>query len=150
MMQRQTISFTLTAILGALSISLNAEPLAKVPESGLKLWYREAARNWGSALALGNGRLGAMVFGGVELERIGLNEDTLWSGGPYEPSTEVSSATREEILKLMFAGTYGDAQNLSNKLQGTPNSQASYQTIGEIRSLSRGTKNPRITAASWI
>jgi len=124
---------TLTAIVGALSVSLGAAPAGKETARELKLWYREPARNWGAALALGNGRLGAMVFGGTELERIGLNEDTLWSGGPYEPSTEVSAATREEIRNLMFAGKYRDAQNMANKLQGTPNSQASYQTVGEIQ-----------------
>ncbi|MBC7775060.1 MAG: glycoside hydrolase N-terminal domain-containing protein, partial [Phycisphaerae bacterium] len=50
-------------------------------ESDLTLWYRQPAGRWIDALALGNGRLGAMVFGGTSAERIGLNEDTLWSGG---------------------------------------------------------------------
>ena len=99
----------------------------------LLLWYRQPATQWGGALPLGNGRLGAMVFGGTGLERIGLNEDTLWSGGPYESSTEVSQQTRDQIKALMFAGKFREAQGLDNKLQGTPDSQASYQTIGEIQ-----------------
>jgi alpha-L-fucosidase 2 len=99
----------------------------------LLLWYRQPATQWGAALPLGNGRLGAMVFGGTARERIGLNEDTLWSGGPYEPSTEVSRQTRDQIKALMFAGKFREAQGLDNKLQGSPNSQASYQTIGEIQ-----------------
>ncbi|MEO8616833.1 MAG: glycoside hydrolase family 95 protein, partial [Luteolibacter sp.] len=102
-------------------------------EMPLILWYQKPASGWGNALALGNGRLGAMVFGGTEQERIGLNEDTLWSGGPYEPSTEASKETRDEIRLLLFDGKYGAAQNLSNKLQGTPNTQNSYQTVGEIQ-----------------
>ncbi|BCU79450.1 glycoside hydrolase family 95 protein [Luteolibacter sp. LG18] len=101
-------------------------------ETPLVLWYDKPAGNWTGALALGNGRLGAMVFGGTARERIGLNEDTLWSGAPYEPSFEVSAEIRQEIQRLMFAGDYKGAQNLAEKLQGTPNSQSSYQTVGEL------------------
>ncbi len=108
----------------------------------LLLWYRQPATQWGAALPLGNGRLGAMVFGGTARERIGLNEDTLWSGGPYEPSTEVSQQTRDQIKALMFAGKFREAQGLDNRLQGTPNSQASYQTIGEIQLTFPGHENP--------
>ena len=53
---------------------------------GLRLWYRQPANEWTEALPLGNGRLGAMVFGGVARERLQLNEDTLYAGGPYDPS----------------------------------------------------------------
>ena len=53
--------------------------------SDLKLWYDEPAREWVEALPIGNGRLGAMVFGGVAREHLQLNESTLWSGGPYSP-----------------------------------------------------------------
>ena len=52
----------------------------------LKLWYEKPAAEWVEALPVGNGRLGAMVFGGTENERIQLNEGTLWAGGPYDPS----------------------------------------------------------------
>src|SRR5690242_3048193 len=51
-------------------------------QSDLKLWYNQPARNWNEALPIGNGRLGAMIFGGVKDELIQLNEATLWSGGP--------------------------------------------------------------------
>lgn len=56
------------------------------PAGPLCLWYRQPAVTWTEALALGNGRLGGMVFGGVNRERIQINEDTLWSGGPYDRS----------------------------------------------------------------
>src|SRR5215831_11909300 len=59
---------------------------ASAPEEPLSLWYRRPAGQWVEALAVGNGRLGAMVFGGVERERLQLNEDTLWAGGPYDPN----------------------------------------------------------------
>jgi alpha-L-fucosidase 2 len=117
----------------ALTLLAAVSSPAALPAQSLILWYRQPANGWGNALPLGNGRLGAMVFGGTSQERIGLNEDTLWSGGPYEPSTEVSQATRDQIKNLMFAGKFRDAQNLSGKLQATPDSQASYQTIGEIQ-----------------
>ncbi len=50
-----------------------------------KLWYRQPAAAWTEALPVGNGRLGAMVFGGTQSEIIRLNEDTVWTGGPYDP-----------------------------------------------------------------
>jgi alpha-L-fucosidase 2 len=50
----------------------------------LMLWYRQPAQQWVEALPIGNGRLGAMVFGGVRAERLQLNDDTLWSGGPRD------------------------------------------------------------------
>ena len=55
---------------------------ARPPEEPLSLWYRRPAKEWVEALAIGNGRLGGMVFGRVDVERIQLNEDTLWGRGP--------------------------------------------------------------------
>lgn len=56
------------------------------PGDGLRLWYKQAAEQWTEALPIGNGRLGGMIFGGVARERLQLNEDTLYAGGPYDPS----------------------------------------------------------------
>ncbi|MEO8613655.1 MAG: glycoside hydrolase family 95 protein [Luteolibacter sp.] len=105
---------------------------ASAPAEPLSLWYRRPAGGFTDALALGNGRLGAMVYGKVQEERIVLNEDTLWSGGPYNPATDVPPETLAEIRRLLFEGKNREAQNLSNKLQGTPNSQSAYQTLGEL------------------
>ena len=58
--------------------------MRKTKWSDHKLSYRQPAANWNEALPVGNGRLGGMVFGGVETERVQFNEDTLWSGGPGE------------------------------------------------------------------
>ena len=70
---------------GTVSADKYAAP-AMPPAGPLMLWYRQPAdRQWTEALPIGNGRLGAMVFGGVERERLQLNEDTLWAGGPYDP-----------------------------------------------------------------
>jgi len=57
-----------------------------------RLWYRQSAREWTQALPVGNGRLGAMVFGGTTHERLQLNEDTLWNGGPYDPVNPMAKA----------------------------------------------------------
>ncbi|HLA54107.1 MAG TPA: glycoside hydrolase N-terminal domain-containing protein, partial [Flavitalea sp.] len=60
--------------------------LSVTGQAPLKLWYKQPAKEWVEALPLGNGRIGAMVFGGVENELIQLNESTLWSGGPVSAS----------------------------------------------------------------
>src|SRR5580692_3568217 len=74
----------------------------------LVLWYRQPAAftNWTAALPIGNGRLGAMIFGGTAHERIQLNEDTLWAGGPYDPSNPEALASLPEARKLIFDGKY--------------------------------------------
>ena len=68
------------------------------------IWHREPAEQWEDALPVGNGRLGAMVYGGVEEERIQLNEDTYWSGGPYNSVVEGGYKYLPEIQKLLFDG----------------------------------------------
>ena len=60
-------------------------------QNDLRLWYKQPAAVWTEALPLGNGRLGAMVFGGVEEELIQLNEATLWSGGPVKTNINPAS-----------------------------------------------------------
>ena len=76
------------------------------------LWYSEPAIEWEEALPVGNGRLGAMVFGGVEEERIQLNEETYWSGGPYSTVVEGGYEYLPEIQKLLFDGEPIEAHKL--------------------------------------
>ena len=78
----------------------------------LKLWYDKPAAQWVEALPVGNGRLGAMVFGGVEHERLQLNEGTLWAGGPYDPSNPEALKALPEARRLIFEGKYGEAHGL--------------------------------------
>src|SRR5262245_31632667 len=73
---------------------------AAAPDGPLTLRYRQPAKQWVEALAIGNGRLGAMIFGGVDKERIQLNENTLWAGGPYDPSNPEALAALPEARKL--------------------------------------------------
>ncbi|MBO9202120.1 MULTISPECIES: glycoside hydrolase family 95 protein [Niastella] len=103
------------------------------PSSDLLLWYRKPAEKWLEALPVGNGKLGGMVFGGAAQERISVSEDTLWTGGPYQPGVDVSPETLDNIKKLSFQGKFAEAQELVKQLQGKPHRQAAYQTVGEVQ-----------------
>ena len=70
------------------------------------LWYRRSAANWNEALPIGNGRIGAMVFGGVHHERLALNEDTLWSGLPGFYDQPDALKAWEKARKLKRATPY--------------------------------------------
>ena len=115
----------------AAEVVLTGQALA--PSSPLMLWYRRPAREWLEALPLGNGRLGAMVFGGVETERLQLNEDTVWAGGPHSYDNPEGLAALPEIRRLIFAEKWGEAQELiDSKFMGRPAGQMPYQTVGDL------------------
>lgn len=99
-------------------------------DNDLTLWYSQPARAWVEALPLGNGRLGAMVFGGIEQERLQLNEDTLWSGGPKEWDNPRAREVLPEVRRLIAAGDYAAADELCHEMQGTYNQ--SYQPLGDL------------------
>jgi alpha-L-fucosidase 2 len=99
----------------------------------LTLFYTNAAASWTEALPIGNGRLGAMVFGGVEREHLQLNESTLWAGGPYHPDNPKALAALPEIRRLVFAGRYDDAaQLISSNMMAVPLREMPYQTLGDL------------------
>jgi alpha-L-fucosidase 2 len=99
----------------------------------LTLWYERPAAQWVEALPVGNGRLGAMVYGGIEQERLQLNEDTLWAGGPYDPANPEAQSALPEIRRLLAAGEHQAAQDLVQaKFMARPIRQMSYQTVGEL------------------
>ena len=97
----------------------------------LKLWYEQAANEWVEALPLGNGRLGAMVFGGVEKERIQLNEDTLWSGQPYDTNNYQAKKYLNKVRGLIFEGKYKEAQDIIEQNMLGPDNQA-YKPLGNL------------------
>lgn len=96
----------------------------------LTLRYIRPARAWVEALPIGNGRLGAMVFGGVATERLQLNEDTLWSGEPCEWNNPGARTALDEARRLLFAGRYAEAGEICKRMQGPFNQ--SYQPLGDL------------------
>ncbi|MEP6984453.1 MAG: glycoside hydrolase family 95 protein, partial [Chloroflexota bacterium] len=101
-----------------------------VTKSPLILWYRQPAYKGVEALPIGNGRLGAMVFGGVQRERIQLNEDTLWSGGPKDWNNPQAKAVLPEVRRAIAVGDYAKADELCRQMQGPYNQ--SYQPLGDL------------------
>jgi Glycosyl hydrolase family 65, N-terminal domain len=106
---------------------------ASAPAEPLSLWYRQPAAKWTDALAVGNGCLGAMVFGGINRERLQLNEDTLWVGGPYDPVNPQAREALPEVRKLVFDGKYREAARMiSACVMSKPLGQMPYQTAGDL------------------
>jgi alpha-L-fucosidase 2 len=121
---RKTV-FTLTGLLGLLFASAQEQKT-------IRLWYDKPATQWTQALPLGNGKLGAMVFGGVTEELIQLNESTLYSGGPVKTGINPGAADfLPQIRKaLLDKEDYTKADNLSRKMQGL--FTESYLPMGDI------------------
>jgi len=106
---------------------------AAAPDKAMTLWYRAPAEKWVEAIPIGNGRLAAMVFGGTENERLQLNEDTLYSGGPYDPSNPEALETLPKVRQLIFDGKYRDADALiGEKMMARPLRQMPYQPVGDV------------------
>ena len=108
----------------------------------LKLWYDQPAKQWVEALPVGNGRLGAMVFGDPANEVIQLNENTLWAGGPNRNDNPDAKEALPEVRKLIFDGKYKEAQDLVNKSIITKKSHGMpYQTVGNLKLTFPGHEN---------
>ena len=99
----------------------------------LKLWYTQPATEWLQALAIGNGRLGAMVYGGTATEQLQLNEDSIWAGGPHQYDDPVGAEALPEIRRLIAEEKYLDAQHLADDhFMGRPTEQMQYQLVGDL------------------
>jgi alpha-L-fucosidase 2 len=119
------------AALAAISIFQSGH--AAEAASPLTLWYGQPAGQWTEALPVGNGRLGAMIFGGVGLEHLQLNEGTLWAGGPYDPSNTNALAALPKARSLVFDGKYDQADRLiGQKMMARPSGEMAYQTLGDL------------------
>src|SRR4249919_2260147 len=120
---------------GALPLLRSGVHAQAAGEAGalLQLRYARPARQWVEALPIGNGRLGAMVFGGIGEERLQLNEDTLWAGGPYDPVNPGAKEALPEARKLVDEGKYRDVNRLlSAQVMAKPLGQMPYQTVGSL------------------
>src|SRR4029450_1747142 len=89
--------------------------------------------NWNEALPIGNGRLGAMVFGGIDHERLQLNEDTVWAGEKRDRMNPAGPAAVPEIRRLLFAGKGVEAEALADKAMiAVPRRMPPYQPLGDL------------------
>lgn len=108
----------------------------KGPEGRYILWYRQPAKNWYEALPIGNGYMGAMVFGGIDTENIQLNEGTVWSGGPYTPARDTAFNAVNKARKLVFEGTPAALSEacglLYQNAMGQPMKETSYLPLGDL------------------
>ncbi len=119
-------------------------PVSNCVADDLTVWHQQSAKNWNEATPIGNGRLGAMIFGGVNSERIQLNEDSLWSGAPQDADNPKALEMLPQIRKLLFEGKYAEAQRLANRNlicrgpgsgrgRGGRIAYGSYETLGDLR-----------------
>ena len=100
----------------------------------LKLWYDKPASEWVEALPLGNGRLGAMTFGNPSHEEFQLNEETVWSGSPYNNTNPKAKEALPAIRELIFSGKNLEAQNMAGPvICSTGSNGMAYQTVGSLK-----------------
>ncbi|MFC5468126.1 glycoside hydrolase N-terminal domain-containing protein [Cohnella suwonensis] len=98
-----------------------------------KIWFDRPADRWEEAIPIGNGTLGGMVFGKVDIERIQLNEDSLWYGGPMDRNNPDALEHLNEIRELVFAGRIREAEGLAARvLIGVPDGQRHYEPVGDL------------------
>ncbi len=121
------------AIVSSVVARHDASTPKRIPPEPLVLWYDRPAARWTEALPVGNGRLGAMVFGGTGRERLQLNDDTLFAGGPYDPNNREALGALAEARRLIFAGEYKKANDLiGEKMMARPIKQMPYQPVGDL------------------
>jgi alpha-L-fucosidase 2 len=127
------LSLSVLNVYGQGSISISQVIDNKSFDPANVMWYDKPAAVWEDALPVGNGRLGAMIFGGVKEERIQLNEETYWSGGPYSTVVKGGHEALPEIQKLIFEGKPIEAHKLfGRKLMGYPVEQQKYQSLANL------------------
>ncbi|MBX3735069.1 MAG: glycoside hydrolase family 95 protein [Candidatus Didemnitutus sp.] len=137
-MRLSTLAATL--LLAATSSVTAATPAPTSPSGsqpsalGTQLWFSHPAAKWEEALPIGNGRLGAMVFGGTADERIQFNEDTLWLGKPHDYVRAGSGTALPEVRRLLAAGDVKAAETLARaQVLSDPVRQKAYQPFGDLR-----------------
>lgn len=130
----RNITRSLGLIIGATLLFSSCLP-SEATTDNMKLWYDKPADEWMKSLPLGNGRLGAMVYGGVETETIGLNESTMWSGEYDEHQQRPLGREKlDEIRKLFFEGNLAEGNHIAgNTMAGSPHSAGTHLPIGDLK-----------------
>ncbi|GAB4413985.1 MAG: glycoside hydrolase family 95 protein [Bacteroidia bacterium] len=121
-----------TSLLLLLRCTPAPTPADTAPDADLRLWYDRPAAIWEEALPLGNGRIGAMAYGGTAHETLQLNEETVWAGGPNNNINPRTAAAIPELRRLLAAGQYGEAQALANAEVKSFNQGMPYQPVGNL------------------
>ncbi|MBU6297891.1 MAG: glycoside hydrolase N-terminal domain-containing protein, partial [Alphaproteobacteria bacterium] len=118
---------------GAAALAMPMLGQAAAASDELVLWYDRPAAQWTEALPLGNGRIGAMVFGGTSDERIQINETTLWGGEPHDYVDPHAGKHLARLRELIFSGRIDEAEELSAKMMGRPPVLLPYQPFCDLR-----------------
>jgi len=118
---------------GAATLGLPLLPAGAQTDAPLSLWYSQEAKAWTEALPLGNGRLGAMVFGGAIEEHLQLNEATLWGGGPRDYNNPSALGKLSRLRELIFSGQAAEAEALAGEMMGKPALLMPYQPFCDLR-----------------
>ena len=120
----------------ASSDKLTADSVERIPTTPARdmvLWYRQPAEKWLEAMPLGNGLMGAVVFGGIRQERIALNESTFWSGRPHDYDNPEALRYFPQIRDLVFAGKFQEAERMADtNFYGRPAAQQAFQPLGDL------------------
>jgi hypothetical protein len=124
------------ALVLAVSLAARGDEPGGVPITegrAMVLWYRSPAKGWNEALPIGNGRLGAMVFGRTGSERIQLNEDTIWAGERRDRGNPAAFENLAEVRRLLFAGKPAEAEDLAERTMiAIPKRLPPYQPLGDL------------------
>ena len=138
--RREVLEASLAATLTATATRAAAQSAAAAGEAPgdvrperWVVWHNKPAGTWPEAHPIGNGRLGAMVFGNIKLERLQLNEGQFWSGGPYQHLNPAARDALPKVREMIFAGKYAEAEAYAEKyIQSIPMREMSYQSLGDL------------------
>ena len=127
---------TLSSLLSILVFSSFCSAiLAQTAPNPMTIWFNKPAADWNEALPVGNGNLGAMIFGGIEKERLELNESTVWTGEKRWDGNPAALKSLAEVRRLLFSGKYKEAEELAQKnimCWKPENPSATYQALGDL------------------
>jgi alpha-L-fucosidase 2 len=128
----KSLFFTIVFFLTPAGFRVKAE-MAASANNDMLLWYRQPAHKWLEAMPIGNGYMGGMVFGGVQQERIALNESSFWSGSPHDYNDTNAINYFPKVRDLVFAEKFSEAEKLADDhFWGIPRRQQMYEPVGDL------------------